>query len=67
VDLVVPVPEEVPVLGLRVHCQRCDRRLGAADAAAACRHGCTFCAECAEALHAVCPNCSGELVRRPVA
>jgi hypothetical protein len=55
------------VLGLRVHCQRCDRRLGTADAAAACRHGCTFCAECAEALHAVCPNCSGELVRRPVA
>jgi hypothetical protein len=60
-------PEEVPVFGLPVHCQRCDRRLTAADDAAACRHGCTFCPRCADELGSVCPNCSGELVRRPAA
>ena len=32
-----------------------------------CSFECTFCRTCAETLlHSVCPNCSGELVRRPI-
>lgn len=32
-----------------------------------CTFECTFCAECADkTLHFQCPNCGGELVRRPV-
>lgn len=32
-----------------------------------CTYECTFCAECADTrLHGICPNCGGELVRRPV-
>jgi hypothetical protein len=32
-----------------------------------CTFECTFCADCTETkLHGICPNCSGELVRRPV-
>ncbi|MEC0000303.1 DUF1272 domain-containing protein, partial [Bacillus cereus] len=26
---------------------------------------CTYCAPCTEERHNVCPNCGGELVRRP--
>ncbi|WP_249652139.1 DUF1272 domain-containing protein, partial [Lysinibacillus sp. D4A1_S13] len=26
---------------------------------------CTFCVPCTEERHNVCPNCGGELVRRP--
>jgi uncharacterized protein len=49
----------------RTRCLRCDRRLPADAEAAMCGHGCTFCLPCTEELGAVCPNCSGELVRRP--
>ena len=30
-----------------------------------CSYECTFCATCANALNGICPNCHGELVRRP--
>jgi hypothetical protein len=30
-----------------------------------CSHECTFCGECLEALAQTCPNCGGELLRRP--
>ena len=30
-----------------------------------CSYECTFCGKCAEKMGAVCPNCSGELVKRP--
>jgi hypothetical protein len=30
-----------------------------------CSYECTYCATCAEQLKFVCPNCEGELVRRP--
>ena len=42
--------------------RRCDARDGEAFI---CSHECTFCGDCATALEHVCPNCSGELVRRP--
>nr|WP_250152330.1 DUF1272 domain-containing protein [Ancylobacter radicis] len=53
---------------LRPNCECCDRDL-APDTREAmiCTFECTFCAECAgNLLGGVCPNCGGELVRRPV-
>jgi hypothetical protein len=52
-------------LELRTDCERCARPLAAQDEAFICTFECTFCATCARELDAVCPNCGGELVRRP--
>lgn len=56
------------MLALRPNCERCNRDLPpAATHAMICSFECTFCADCAStALHGLCPNCGGELVRRPV-
>jgi uncharacterized protein len=56
------------MLELRPNCECCDRDLPPASLdARICSYECTFCAECAETrLHGICPNCGGELVRRPV-
>lgn len=56
------------MLALRPNCECCDADL-AADSREAmiCSFECTFCAACAsEVLGGRCPNCTGELVRRPV-
>lgn len=56
------------MLELRPNCEWCDRDLppDALDARI-CSFECTFCAACAEThLNHCCPNCQGELVRRPV-
>jgi hypothetical protein len=52
---------------LRPNCECCDVDLpGDSDAAYVCSFECTFCERCArEALAGQCPNCGGELVRRP--
>jgi uncharacterized protein len=55
------------VLKLRPNCECCNADL-AADSpdARICTFECTFCAPCAESrLKQTCPNCGGELVRRP--
>jgi hypothetical protein len=56
------------MLELRPNCECCDTDLPAASLEARiCTYECTFCADCVETrLHGICPNCSGELVRRPV-
>jgi len=56
------------MLQLRPNCECCDRDLPPASAdAMICSFECTFCASCAErVLGGRCPNCGGELVRRPV-
>ena len=56
------------MLQLRPSCECCDRDLPPDTLEARiCSYECTFCAECAEAvLGDVCPNCGGELVRRPI-
>jgi hypothetical protein len=46
-------------------CERCAGKLGAADDAMICSYECTFCQACSASMNAVCPNCGGELVRRP--
>lgn len=54
-------------LELRPGCECCDRDLPAdSPDARICSFECTFCAECADGrLGGVCPNCGGELLRRP--
>lgn len=55
------------MLELRPNCECCDRDLPPASAEARiCTFECTFCTACAEnVLAGICPNCGGELVRRP--
>lgn len=56
------------MLELRPNCERRDIDLPAASRdARICSFKCTFCATCAEQhLQGHCPNCGGELVRRPI-
>ena len=56
------------MLVLRPNCECCDTDLPPDSLAARiCTFECTFCADCAQARFAgVCPNCGGELVRRPI-
>jgi hypothetical protein len=55
------------MLQLRPNCECCGRDLpGDSAAAYICSFECTFCGECSEkVLKGRCPNCGGELVRRP--
>lgn len=56
------------MLTLRPNCECCDRDLPPESREALiCSFECTFCADCADRRFAgACPNCGGELVRRPV-
>jgi hypothetical protein len=56
------------MLELRPGCERCDRDLPADSRdARICSFECTFCSACADgALGGRCPNCGGELLRRPI-
>ena len=56
------------MLELRPSCECCDRDLPPASLdARICSFECTFCAACADTrLGGICPNCGGELLRRPV-
>ncbi len=56
------------MLQLRPNCECCDRDLPPASGEARiCSFECTFCADCAEdRFGGVCPNCGGDLVRRPI-
>jgi hypothetical protein len=60
--------KDVSMLQLRPNCECCDRDLppDAVDARI-CSFECTFCAACADTvLLGICPNCSGNLVPRPI-
>ena len=51
---------------MRPDCERCGTDLPAqAPGAFICSFECTFCAQCAERLDDLCPNCGGELMDRP--
>ncbi|WP_318376929.1 DUF1272 domain-containing protein [Enterobacter sp.] len=55
------------MLELKPACERCGAALPhTSTQAMICSYECTFCADCARSplLHR-CPNCGGELVRRP--
>ena len=55
------------MLKLRPNCECCNADLpNESVEARICTFECTFCATCAEEkLNSICPNCGGELVRRP--
>jgi uncharacterized protein len=52
-------------LEMKDRCEKCEAALARDSAAFICVYECTFCADCAEQMKNVCPNCGGELVRRP--
>jgi hypothetical protein len=56
------------MLEIRPNCECCNRDLPPSSMAAMiCSFECTFCKECADRnFNGRCPNCGGELVRRPV-
>jgi uncharacterized protein len=56
------------MLELRPNCECCDKDLPPdTPEAMMCSFECTFCRGCAEGvLRGRCPNCGGELVRRPI-
>jgi hypothetical protein len=55
------------MLEMRPGCECCNRDLPPDSTdARICTFECTFCVECAEQrLSSICPNCGGDLVRRP--
>ncbi len=55
------------MLQLRPNCECCNRDLpNESTEARICTFECTFCSDCAATrLNHTCPNCGGELVRRP--
>jgi hypothetical protein len=56
------------MLELRPNCEWCDRDLPPESPdAMICTYECTWCRDCVEVnLHGVCPNCGGNLERRPI-
>jgi hypothetical protein len=56
------------MLQLRPNCECCNRDLPPQSTEAMiCTYECTFCRNCADSVFkGRCPNCGGELVRRPI-
>lgn len=52
-------------LEMRNKCEKCEARIGDETTAYICVHECTFCLPCTEEMNHICPNCGGELVKRP--
>jgi len=52
-------------LEMRKICEKCETFLEEDGTAFICSYECTFCAECTDKMNMICPNCGGELRRRP--
>ena len=52
-------------LEMKKACMRCDGSLENMGEAWICSYECTFCTPCTIEMNHACPNCSGELLRRP--
>lgn len=52
-------------LEMRPNCEKCKVPLPGIAMAYICSHECTFCSNCSTHMHLICPNCGGELTRRP--
>jgi hypothetical protein len=52
-------------LEMKPRCEKCQAEPPPAGEAFICSYECTFCPACTRAMAFVCPNCGGELVRRP--
>jgi hypothetical protein len=53
-------------LEMKTKCEKCEKELKHDSEAFICSYECTFCADCSDKLKHICPNCGGELVRRPI-
>ena len=54
------------MLEMRARCERCETELPhQSTEALICSFECTFRSACGEEMQGTCPNCGGELVRRP--
>lgn len=58
--------DESMALEMKAACERCKAAISRADNAYICSFECTFCQDCAVDMGNVCPNCGGELARRPL-
>jgi len=52
-------------LEMRARCERCEAALPEGGEAYICSYECTFRGPCTGELAGSCPNCTGELARRP--
>lgn len=53
------------MLKMKPHCEACSNDLPPTSEAYICSYECTFCESCTDSMSKVCPNCQGELVKRP--
>ncbi|MEE2602663.1 MULTISPECIES: DUF1272 domain-containing protein [unclassified Alcanivorax] len=53
------------MLKMKTQCETCQRLLSAQAEAYICSYECTYCVDCCTVHASRCPNCQGELVRRP--
>jgi hypothetical protein len=53
------------MLKMKDQCEKCHAKTALTDIAFICSFECTFCEACAQKMACICPNCNGELVRRP--
>ncbi len=53
------------MLKMKSACEKCGASLPLDGTAYICSFECTFCETCTQAMDATCPNCEGELLRRP--
>lgn len=52
-------------LEMKTECERCNQALDHDSEAWICSYECTFCAPCSAEMKNRCPNCGGDLQRRP--
>lgn len=52
-------------LEMKKECDRCNTSIDDDSIAFICVYECTFCSPCTGEMKNICPNCGGELVRRP--
>jgi hypothetical protein len=50
---------------MKPSCEKCNAQLDKLAEAYVCSFECTFCPPCTQEMAAKCPNCGGELLRRP--
>jgi hypothetical protein len=50
---------------MRKICEKCESEVSLDETAFICSFECTFCEDCKNKMNGMCPNCGGELVRRP--
>ena len=53
------------MLKMKTSCEKCRAVLAQTAVAYICSFECTFCEPCTHQMGNICPNCNGELVRRP--